>query len=106
MDVDQLMISEPALKVVNILTAKYAQTFVDQVRFRELVEKLGEGSWKDFFLYPLENHTDAQIYEAFEKEFIPEALKRKSSIGNDEGNVSKKAKTDSTAVEEMTRYNQ
>ncbi len=101
-----MVISEPALKVVNILTANYAQTFVDQVRFRELVEKLGEGSWKDFFLCCLENYTDAQICEAFEKEFIPEALKRKSSIGNGEGNVSKKAKIDPTVVEEMTRYNQ
>ena len=106
------MISQAALKVVHILTSKYAQVSVDQVRFRELVEKLGEGRIS-FFFYILENHSDdAIICEAFEKEFIDES-KRKSNFEGDE-NALKKLKTSSSHSkestqydpEDMTRYNQ
>lgn len=43
MDVEQLINTESALKIVNILTSKYAEVSVEENDLRALIEKLCEG---------------------------------------------------------------
>jgi hypothetical protein len=44
MDAEQFIDTDAAIKIVNILTSKYAQVSVEQNQFRTLIENLIKGT--------------------------------------------------------------
>ena len=126
MDVEQLINTESALKIVNILTSKYAEVSVEENDLRTLIEILCEGklSFRScginillcLIIYLEENVDEDSVCKAFEKKFSPPQVsnKRKSPSAENEApaapaaapeSASKKAKTDSTVANDMLRYN-